>query len=70
VKLDLAVITAERPDVAQPARQSRVEAWFLSHSRELGQFLRRYIHTQQDIDDCMQETFLRVWRQEQRGGLK
>ncbi|MGB8841131.1 MAG: RNA polymerase sigma factor [Aliidongia sp.] len=70
MKLDLAVIAAERPDLAEAPRRARVEEWFLSHSRELGQFLRRYIHTQHDVDDCMQETFLRIWRQEQRGGLR
>jgi|HubBroStandDraft_1064217.scaffolds.fasta_scaffold00762_13 RNA polymerase sigma factor (sigma-70 family) len=70
VKLDLAVLTAERPtDPAQRPR-SRVEGWFLSHSRELGHFLRRYISTPHEIDDCLQETFLRVWRQEQQGTLK
>ena len=67
MKFELAVMTAETPD---GPRRSRVEGWFLSHSRELGQFLRRYMHIQQDIDDCVQETFLRVWRQEQQGALK
>ena len=70
VKLDLVVIAGERSDEPRPVRRSRVEDWFLSHSRELGQFLRRYIHTQHDIDDCLQETFLRVWRQERQGTLK
>ncbi|MEI9987592.1 MAG: sigma factor [Aliidongia sp.] len=44
--------------------------WFASHYRELGQFLRRYVHTPHEVDDCLQETFLRVWRQEQQGTLK
>ena len=69
VKLDFAVMTPPGPAAPQPARRSRVEGWFLSHSRELGEFLPRYIHAQHDIDDCMQETFLRVWRQEQQGTL-
>jgi RNA polymerase sigma factor (sigma-70 family) len=68
VKLDLAVMTPPGPAATPPVR-SRVEGWFLKHSRELGQFLRRYVHTQHDIEDCMQETFLRVWRQEQQGTL-
>jgi RNA polymerase sigma-70 factor (ECF subfamily) len=70
VTLDLAIMAAERRDEPHPARQSRVEGWFQAHHRELGQFLRRYIHTQHEVDDCLQETFLRVWRQEQQGTLK
>lgn len=63
-------MTAEIPEVLRPRRPSRVEGWFASYYRELGQFLRRYIRTPQDVDDCLQETFLRVWRQEQLGTLK
>ena len=63
-------MTAEIPEVLRPRRPSRVEGWFASYYRELGQFLRRYIRTPQDVDDCLQETFLRVWRQEQQGTLK
>ena len=63
-------MTAEIPEVLHPRRPSRVEGWFASYYRELGQFLRRYIRTPQDVDDCLQETFLRVWRQEQQGTLK
>jgi RNA polymerase sigma factor (sigma-70 family) len=71
VKLDVAMMTtAERPDESRPVRRSRVEDWFASHYRELGQFLRRYVHTPHEVDDCLQETFLRVWRQEQQGTLK
>jgi RNA polymerase sigma-70 factor (ECF subfamily) len=70
VKVDLAIMSAERSAAPRTARQSRVEGWFQAHYRELGQFLRRYIHTQHEVDDCLQETFLRVWRQEQQGTLK
>jgi RNA polymerase sigma factor (sigma-70 family) len=70
VQLDLAIMSVGRTDESRPAAKSRVENWFLAHAAELGHFLRRYIHTQQDVDDCVQETFLRVWRQEQQGTLK
>jgi RNA polymerase sigma-70 factor (ECF subfamily) len=60
----------ERSEPPNPVPRSRVENWFLAHSRELALFLRRYVHSQHDIDDCLQETFLRVWRQEQQGTVK
>lgn len=70
MKLGLAIMSVGSTDERRPAAKSRVENWFLAHAGELGHFLRRYIHTQQDVDDCVQETFLRVWRQEQQGTLK
>ena len=66
----LSVVAAE--SAAQPAAAARrtiVETWFARHAKELGRFLRRYIRDERDIEDCVQETFLQVWRQEQRGGL-
>lgn len=50
--------------------KSIVETWFVAHARDLGRFLRRYLQSGDEIDECIQETFLKIWRQEQRGTLR
>lgn len=52
-----------------PAAPSVVAAWFARYRRELGRFLRRHVHDEGEVEDCVQETFLRVWNQEARGLL-
>lgn len=59
----------EKPLPRRPSRKTIVETWFDRYAQELGRFLRRHVRDEQDIEECIQETFLRVWRQEQRGAL-
>lgn len=46
-----------------------VETWFARYRGELNRFLRRHLRDEREVEDCAQETFLRVWRQEERGLL-
>lgn len=70
VKVDLVVALSSETDGEEtPPQKSIVEAWFVKHARDVGRFLRRYVRNEHDIEECVQETFLKVWRQEQQGTL-
>lgn len=69
MKIDLTIILPSKPAPEDRPRPSVVETWFLKHGHDLGRFLRRYVRNEHDVEECVQETFLKVWRQEQRGTL-
>ncbi|MHB1205414.1 MAG: RNA polymerase sigma factor [Rhodospirillaceae bacterium] len=50
--------------------EAQFELLFAQYEPELRRFLQRYLPDKTDIDDCAQETFLHVWRQESRGALR
>lgn len=56
--------------LSEEAHAARMELLFTRHIRDLRRFLGYYLTNQNDIDDCVQETFLSVWRQEVRGALR
>lgn len=56
-------------ELHRPRAPSIVEKWFTRYRAELGRFLRRHVRDDGDVEDCVQETFLRVWKQEERGVL-
>lgn len=53
----------------EKAHEAQFELLFARHEPELRRFLQRHLPDQTDVDDCAQETFLHVWRQESRGAL-
>jgi RNA polymerase sigma factor (sigma-70 family) len=48
----------------------RIGALYERHGDELRRFLGSYLRNRNDIDDCIQETFFNIWRQEIRGALR
>jgi RNA polymerase sigma factor (sigma-70 family) len=48
----------------------RIDALYERHGDELRRFLGSYLRNRNDIDDCIQETFVNIWRQEIRGALR
>jgi RNA polymerase sigma factor (sigma-70 family) len=48
----------------KPDRLSLVTATFLEHQSFLKKFLSRYLHNRQDIEDVVQETYLRAYQAE------
>lgn len=50
--------------------ETQFELLFTQYEPELRRFLQRYLPDRTDVDDCAQETFLHVWRQESRGALR
>jgi RNA polymerase sigma factor (sigma-70 family) len=49
---------------------ARIDALYERHGNELRRFLVSRLRNRSDIDDCIQETFINVWRQEVRGTLR
>ena len=49
---------------------ARIDALYERHGSELRRFLVSRLRNRNDIDDCIQETFFNVWRQEVRGTLR
>lgn len=50
--------------------EAQFELLFAKYEPELRRFLARYLPDKTDVDDCAQETFLHIWRQESRGALR
>jgi RNA polymerase sigma factor (sigma-70 family) len=48
----------------------RIGILFAEYQDDLRRFLRPYVGQAADIDDCIQQAFLNVWRQEMRGTLE
>lgn len=48
----------------------RIDALYERHGDELRRFLMPRLRNRSDIDDCIQETFFNIWRQEVRGALR
>lgn len=51
------------------AHATRFGLLFSRYDRELRRFLSCYLSNKSDVDDCAQESFLNVWKQEARGTL-
>lgn len=49
---------------------ARIDVLYERHGHELRRFLLSRLKNRSDIDDCIQETFFNVWRQEIRGTLR
>lgn len=55
-----------------PSKQAhalRFGLLFSRYDRELRRFLSMYLRNKSDVDDCAQESFLNLWKQETRGAL-
>lgn len=50
--------------------ETQFELLFARYEPELRRFLERYLPDKTDVDDCAQEAFLHIWRQESRGALR
>lgn len=50
--------------------EAQFELLFAQYEPELRRFLERYLPDKTDIEDCAQEAFLHVWKQESRGALR
>jgi RNA polymerase sigma-70 factor (ECF subfamily) len=50
--------------------EARFELLFSTYEPELRRFLARHLPDKTDIDDCAQEAFLHIWKQESRGNLR
>ena len=48
----------------------RIGILFTEYRDDLRRFLRPYVSQTADIDDCIQQAFLNVWKQETRGTLE
>ncbi|MGE3474683.1 MAG: RNA polymerase sigma factor [Rhodospirillaceae bacterium] len=51
------------------AHATRFGLLFSRYDRELRRFLSGYLRNKSDVDDCAQESFLNLWKQETRGAL-
>lgn len=49
---------------------ARIDTLYERHGDELRRFLLPRLRNRSDIDDCIQETFFNIWRQEVRGKLR
>jgi RNA polymerase sigma-70 factor (ECF subfamily) len=49
---------------------ARIDALYERHGHELRRFLVSRLRNRTDVDDCIQETFFNIWRQEIRGMLR
>lgn len=49
---------------------SQVETLFGRHRDELQRFLQRHLKDWGDVEDCAQETFMKIWRSETGGSLR
>jgi RNA polymerase sigma factor (sigma-70 family) len=47
-----------------------MQSLFLRHAQDLRRFLSRHLKNASDVDDCLQDTFIRIWHQETRGKLR
>ena len=54
---------------SEEAHVARFGLLLSRYDRALRRFLGSYLNNQSDIDDCVQESFLNIWRQEARGSL-
>lgn len=52
------------------AHTARLGALFSRYNNELRRFVARLLANKSDVDDCIQETYLSLWRQEVRGNLR
>ena len=52
------------------SESTRFGLLFLRYDRELRRFLSCYLSNRSDVDDCVQESFLNLWKQEARGVLR
>ncbi len=59
-----------RSDKPEKHRLSAVSAAFVENSGFLKKFLRRYFSKQQDIEDVVQETYLRAFAAERKKGIE
>lgn len=50
--------------------EAKVADIFSRHSSDLRNFLGRYLRSSSDVEDCIQEAFLKLWRQETKGLLR
>jgi RNA polymerase sigma-70 factor (ECF subfamily) len=50
--------------------EAQFELLFAQYEPELRRFLERYLPDRTDIEDCTQEAFLHIWKQESRGALR
>lgn len=51
-------------------RQVRLREIILLYEHDLRKFLSRHLRNSADIDDCLQETFLKIWTSVQRHDLR
>ncbi len=51
------------------AQSTKFGLLFSRYDRELRRFLSGYLSNKSDVDDCAQESFLNLWKQETRGNL-
>jgi RNA polymerase sigma-70 factor (ECF subfamily) len=56
--------------LAEAQYGSLVESLYVKYANNLRAFLRRYLKREDEVDESVQEAFLHVWRQEQRGALR
>lgn len=55
---------------SEDAQTARFGVFFSRYDRELRRFLGNYLNDKSDVDDCVQESFLNLWRQEAKGTLR
>jgi RNA polymerase sigma factor (sigma-70 family) len=55
---------------SEDAHTARFGLFFSRYDRELRRFLSNYLSDKSDVDDCVQESFLNLWKQEARGALR
>ena len=55
---------------SEDTQTARFGLFFSRYDRELRRFLSNYLSDKSDVDDCVQESFLNLWRQEARGTLR
>ena len=55
---------------SEDAQTARFGLFFSRYDRELRRFLGHYLSEKSDVDDCVQESFLNLWRQEAKGALR
>lgn len=55
---------------SERSHTARFDFLFSKYEQEVRAFFRAYLPNKADVEDCTQETFLNMWRQESRGTLR
>lgn len=50
--------------------EAQFELLFAQYEPEMRRFLHRYLPDKTDVDDCTQEAFLHIWKQQSQGALR
>lgn len=57
-------------DAGEESHTARFETIVARYNQDLRRFFTHYLANTSDVDDCVQETYLSIWRQQAKGHLR